>query len=235
MSTPLTYQFADGIATLRMDDGKANVWGFAMMEAMNAALDKAEAEQAVVVLTGRAGMFSGGFDLAVFKAGGPEVGRMLQTGAAILERLVKCPRPVMAAVSGHAVAMGALSLCAFDVRLCVAEGARIQLNETAIGLPMPYFGLALGRARLSVPHQSLAMLSAEPYTPAGAVAAGYLDATAPAADFEAAVLARAQTLAKLEPKAFAETKRRLNASLLEALVTANALDAKVFAAMAAGA
>lgn len=233
MTSPLSYQFADGIATLKMDDGKANVWGFAMMEAMNAALDRAAEDQAVVVMSGRPGMFSGGFDLAVFKLGGPDVARMLQNGSAIIERLVKFPRPVLAAVSGHAVAMGALSLLAFDARLAVAEGARIQLNETAIGMPLPYFGLALGRARLAQPHQSLAMLSAEAYTPAGAIAAGYLDAIAPAAEFEAAVAARAQSLAKLDAKAFAETKRRLNAPLLAALADASQLDAKSFVMLAA--
>ena len=231
MTSPLSYQLADGIATLRMDDGKANIWGFAMIDALNEALDKALAEQAVVVVTGRTGMFSGGFDLAVIKAGGADIGRMMMAGGAILQRLITFPRPVMAAVTGHAVAMGALSLLAFDVRIAVAEGARIQLNESQIGLAIPYFGLELGRAKLSLPHQSLAMASANAYTPSEAVAAGYLDAIAPVVDFEAAVLARAQALTRLDPKAFAETKRRMNLPLIARIAEADKLDQAAFTAM----
>lgn len=230
MNEFLSYHLSDGVATLRMDDGKGNAWGFGMMEAIDAALDQALVDQAVVVLAGRPGLFSGGMDLAVYHRGGGQVTRMMQAGAELLLRLLKFPRPVMAAVAGHAVGMGAVCLLACDVRLAVADGALIQTNEVQMGAPMPYTALALGRARLASPHVSLSMLSATAYSSSQAMAAGYLDAIVPVADFDAGVLARAQALTKLEAKAFAETKRRLHQPLLTTLVETNAQDAAFFAA-----
>src|SRR5690606_22123234 len=118
MSDLVSYAFADGVATLTMDDGKANAMGPAMQAALNAALDRAEADKAIVVLTGRPGMFSGGFDLSVFKAGDPKVTfQMLTGGAQLAQRLLSYPHPVIAACSGHAVAMGLFLLLCADVRI----------------------------------------------------------------------------------------------------------------------
>ena len=85
MDNLVSYQLDGGIATLTMDDGKANVMSVRMLQAINAALDRAQADQAVVVLAGRAGMFSGGFDLSVFKSGdASETCRMLEAGARLV-------------------------------------------------------------------------------------------------------------------------------------------------------
>ena len=72
MSSPTTYELKDSVATITMDDGKANVMSVAMLSALNTALDKAVSDRAVVVLTGRTGIFSGGFDLKTLTAGGPD-------------------------------------------------------------------------------------------------------------------------------------------------------------------
>ena len=63
MKTWLTYTLTDGVATLHLDDGKANAMGIDMLAAINEALDRAEKEAKVVVLQGRDGVFSAGFDL----------------------------------------------------------------------------------------------------------------------------------------------------------------------------
>lgn len=230
----LSYHSSDGIATLRMDDGKGNAWGFGMMDAIDAGLDRALTDQAVVVLTGRRGLFSGGMDLGVYRQGGEHVVQMMGAGARLLRRLLEFPRPIMAAVSGHAVGMGATCLLACDFRLAVADGALIQTNEVQMGAPMPYTALALGRARLSTPHVNLSMLAAAAYTPSDALIAGYLDALAAADDFEASTAACAQRLLKLEAKAFADTKRRLNEPLLAAIAETAVRDADFFAAKFSG-
>lgn len=67
MNSFLAYQFADGVATVTLDDGKANVMSVAILADIETALTRAEADRAVVVIQGRPGLFSGGFDLTAFK------------------------------------------------------------------------------------------------------------------------------------------------------------------------
>ena len=63
-----------------MDDGKVNVMSLAMQAALRNAFDRAEADQAVVLLTGRPGVFSAGFDLPTLRAGGPDAKAMVMGG-----------------------------------------------------------------------------------------------------------------------------------------------------------
>ena len=217
MDTPLvSYALADGVATLAMDDGKANVMSLRMLQALRAALDRAEAEAGAVLLTGRPGMFSGGFDLAVFK-GEPEAQfRMLEAGARMTERLLSFPRPVVAACTGHAIAMGAFLLLSADVRIGIDQGARLQINEVQIGLTLPHFAIEIARQRLAPAHFNLAAVTAEPYTPQQAVVAGFLDEAVPPDALAAAARERAQRLLKLNADAFTATKARLRGPALAA-------------------
>ncbi|MEE4277823.1 MAG: enoyl-CoA hydratase-related protein, partial [Halieaceae bacterium] len=93
-----------------MDDGKANALSFDMLDALDKGLDAAAAAGKVVVIAGRPGKFSAGFDLAVMGAGGEAMTRLLRQGAELSKRLLTFDTPVILAVSGHALAMGAL-LC----------------------------------------------------------------------------------------------------------------------------
>ena len=218
MNQPLVgYELADGIATLAMDDGKANAMSVAMLQALNDALDRAQADQAAVLLAGRAGMFSGGFDLAVFKRDPDELFRMLEAGARLTERLLSYPRPVVAVCTGHAIAMGAFLLLSTDLRIGVDQGARIQVNEVQIGLTLPHFAIEVCRQRLAPAQLHLATVTAEPYSPQQAVVAGFLDELAPAQALAAVARDRATHLLKLDTHAFTATKLRLRADTLAAL------------------
>jgi enoyl-CoA hydratase len=217
MNTLITYELSDGIATLTMDDGKANVMSLAMLQALNAALDRAQADQAAVLLTGRAGMFSGGFDLAVFKRTPEEQFRMLEAGALMTQRLLSFPLPLVMACSGHAIAMGAFLLLCADARIGVDQGARIQINEVQIGLTLPRFAIEVSRQRLAPAHFNLAAGTAEPYAPQQAVVAGFLDEIVPADTLAVVARERAGRLLKLHAEAFAATKLRLRHGALEAL------------------
>ena len=106
MGTRVSYEHSEGISTINMDDGKVNAMSVAMMEEINAALDQAQENGSVVVLTGREGVFSAGFDLAVFKQGMEPLMEMLRAGAKLAERMLSFPSPIVAACSGHAIAMG---------------------------------------------------------------------------------------------------------------------------------
>jgi enoyl-CoA hydratase len=217
MDTRLTYELRDNVATITMDDGKANVMGLPMLQALNAALDRAEADKAAVVLRGRAGMFSGGFDLATFKTEPTAVVQMLEAGARLTDRLLGFPTPTIAVCTGHAIAMGAFLLLSTDLRIGIDQGARIQVNEVQIGLTLPHFAVELCRQRLTPAHFNLATLTARPYSPAEAVVAGFLDELATADALAATAQSRAVDLLKLHAAAFSATKLRVRAATIAAL------------------
>ena len=118
MSEHVSYELKEQIATIAMDDGKVNAFSIEMLSALHAALDRAEGDDAVVVLTGRDGCLTAGFDLKVFADGDEEkILRMLQLGATLAERIMGFQTPVLIASPGHAVAAGAFMLLAADVRI----------------------------------------------------------------------------------------------------------------------
>ena len=102
MTELVTYEKDESVAIITLDDGKANAVSHQLINELNAALDKAEEEKATVLLTGREGKFSAGFDLSVMKEGGPEaVGKLVGDGARLSQRLLAFPTPVIIACNGH--------------------------------------------------------------------------------------------------------------------------------------
>jgi enoyl-CoA hydratase/carnithine racemase len=97
MGNLVTYQLSDAIATITMDDGKVNALTMPMFDGLNSALDRAEADGAVVVLAGREGVFSAGFDLNVLRAGGPDAPALVRTGFELSARLLAFAAPVVVA------------------------------------------------------------------------------------------------------------------------------------------
>lgn len=217
MSAPLTYALEDGVATIAIDDDKANVMSVSMLRALDAALDKAAADKAVVVIRGRTGMFSAGFDLTVFKRDPQELFEMLRAGAAITERLLSFPYPVVAVCTGHAIAMGAFLLLSADLRIGASVDAKIQVNEVQIGLTLPHFAIEVCRQRLSPAHFNLAAITATPYNPHQAVVAGFLDEVVPAESLAAVLKSRTDHLRKLDAESFTATKLRLRGPALTLL------------------
>jgi enoyl-CoA hydratase len=230
MTNPASYQLNDGIATITLDDGKANVMSPRMLQAINDALTQAEADQAVVVITGRPGMFSGGFDLAVFKGDPKDQLSMLNAGAQITHRLLSFPHPVIAACSGHAVAMGVFLLLSTDVRIGLDQGAMVHVNEVQIGMTVPHFALEVCRQRLTPANLNLATVTAQPYSTVQALAAGFFDEIVPAEALAAAALAQATRLKKLNRAAFTATKLRQRQAGLATLAMAIEQDGKEWAA-----
>ena len=100
------YKLQDHVATIRIDDGKRNALSPKVLREINQALDRAESDRAIVIMTGRESAFSAGFDLHVMKRGGINALRMLRPGYAMTARVMSYPYPVIAACNGHALAMG---------------------------------------------------------------------------------------------------------------------------------
>jgi enoyl-CoA hydratase len=209
-------EITNDIALIRMDDGKANAINFEMIAALNAALDTAEAEAKVIVLAGRDGRFSGGFDLNAFASLGADgVYKLLDAGAELLLRLYGGPLPVVAACTGHAIAMGVFILNACDTRVGASGEFKIGANEAITGMNLPIFAMELARDRLSPQHLTRAMVQGFIYNPEGAVEAGYLDMLAEADKVEAKAMAIANQLAQLPGKAYAWNKKSIRKATLD--------------------
>jgi enoyl-CoA hydratase len=203
------------VAVLRLDDGKANAISHAVLDGLHAALDRASREAAAVVLAGRPGRFSAGFDLKTFSQGPAATAALVTAGARLALRLYGHPQPVVAACTGHAIAMGAILLLACDVRIGADGDHQIGLNEVAIGMTLPRFGVELARDRLSRRHLGSAVFLARMFSPAAACDAGYLDRTCAADRVVAEAIDEATRLAQLRRPAVGETKLRLRAATIE--------------------
>ena len=218
MDPLVSYRLDQSIATITLDDGKVNALSPAMQAQIGGALDQADADRAAaVVLAGRAGVWSAGFDLAVLRAGGAPALGMVRGGFALAERLLASPRPVVVACSGHAVAMGVFLLLSADYRIGAAGPYRITTNEVAIGMTMPRAGIEIARQRMPPAHLHRALVLAEVYAPDDAVAAGLLDRVVPAGDLADAARTTAARLAQLDAAAHAATKLRTSEPTLLAL------------------
>ena len=90
------YSLDNGIATIRIDDGKRNALSPQVLHELNRAFDRAESDRAIVILTGRESVFSAGFDLNVMRRGGVNALRMLHAGYALPARVLTYPYPVVA-------------------------------------------------------------------------------------------------------------------------------------------
>jgi enoyl-CoA hydratase len=224
MTDLLTYERDDRLARVTLDDGKVNALSIPMLRELHAALDQAEADGAVVVLAGREGYLSAGFDLGVFRDEPERLPEMLRLGATLCERLLSFPTPVLIACSGHAIAAGSFLLLSVDARIGIDGPYKIGLNEVRIGLTMPLFVVELARHRLAPAHFDRAVISAMMYGPEDAVTAGFLDRVVAPADLPEASTAMAQDLAGLNPEAHAATKLRARAAALTALRTAIAAE-----------
>jgi len=216
----VSYHCDGTIATITIDDGKVNVLSLAVLAELGSALDQAERDGAVVILTGRDGVFSAGFDLPVLRGGGPDAIAMLGAGFELAARLLAFPEPVVVACTGHAIAMGVFLVLCGDYRVGATGPYKITANEVAIGLTMPRAAVEICRQRLAPAHFNRAVVLAETFTPADAVGAGFLDRTAAASSVHEIAHGVAAQLATLDRPAHAATKRRARAGALSAIRSA---------------
>jgi enoyl-CoA hydratase len=215
----LSYDVRDQVATITLDDGKANAFSFAVLETLHEKLDAAQGEASAVVIAGRPGRFSGGFDLSVMKGGPDGVRDLVTKGAELILRVYQFPIPVVVACTGHAIAAGAILLMAADTRIGVEGEFKIGINEVAIGMPVPKFAVELARDRLSKSHFVPSVNHARLYAPFEAVDAGYLDEVARPDDLLAVAQARAHHLATtVHPLAFHLTRTNARGRLADELL-----------------
>ena len=218
------YDLREGIATIRIDDGKRNALSPQVFRGLYAAFDRAEADRAIVILTGREDVFSAGFDLKVMKSGGAPALRMLRAGYSLPARVLAYPYPVVAACNGHVLAMGIFLMLAADHVIGSRGDFRIAANEVAIGLPMPRVAAAMLRHRLNPAAFQRAVTLAESFDPEGALQAGFFDELVPPADLAERAASRVAQFRQLDYRAHTASKRRIRAALIRKLRFSAPLD-----------
>ncbi|MGE5184034.1 MAG: enoyl-CoA hydratase-related protein, partial [Acidobacteriota bacterium] len=120
-----TYTLEDSLAVVRMDDGKANALSVEMIDALLAALQRAEGEAKAMVLAGRPERFCAGFDLRVMMSGPEQATALLKRDSELLLKLYDAAIPLVIACTGHALAGGALVVLTGDLRFGAAGAFKI--------------------------------------------------------------------------------------------------------------
>jgi len=209
----------EGVMVTTVDDGKVNALSFELMDGLRSAIASASEQGRPLVITGRDGCLSAGFDLAVVNSGEEDrITALFLEGAALYGAIIAAPIPVIVSCTGHALAGGALLLLSADYRIGRNGTYRLGLNETRIGLALPNFAVTLATHRLERRFLTAATMFAEAVTPARAVDMGYLDESVD--DPLPRACSLAQKLASLPQDAFATTKRRIRRDLQQELEAA---------------
>ncbi|MFL5424708.1 MAG: enoyl-CoA hydratase/isomerase family protein, partial [Myxococcales bacterium] len=222
-------EFAEEVAILRMDFGKANAIGDAFLQKMSALLEEVAARKArALVLTGDGRIFCAGLDLpALLDRGAEEIGAFVDRFSTFMLRVFELPIPVVAAIDGHAVAGGCVLALQTDFR--VMSAGTIGLNEVRIGVGLP--AVVLETLRLQVSPSSLRTIALEGrlFEPDAALAIGLVDEVVPPDRLMSRAMDKARDLASVPPVAFARIKQSLRAQVAEAARRGAASDKKVWA------
>lgn len=203
-------EMVDGVGLVTFDDGKVNVISSRAAAKLCDAHARVTAEPNLkaVVLAGRAGQFSAGFDLDTLMIGGRDRMELFRTGWTMLMRFHTLPVPLVVACTGNAIAAGAVLLLSGDVRLAAEGDYTIGFNEASLGLPLPGMLLMLARDELAPEALYEATAGARMYSPHEAVAAGFVDRVVPATDLVPAALAEAARLASLPAESLGKQRWR---------------------------
>ncbi|MFK7894931.1 MAG: crotonase/enoyl-CoA hydratase family protein [Myxococcota bacterium] len=207
------------IRILRIDHGKPNSISEAVSDEMMQALEDADGSADAIIILGKPGMLSGGFDLPTMGKGAQAAHDMVKAGGRLLMAIYGHAKPVVVGCTGHAMAMGAFIAMSGDERIGASGTFKLGMNETAIGMTLPDFGMELARARISKRHFDRAIVHSTIYDPEGAVEIGILDRLVAADQVEAACVEAATRLAQLKQPAFRNNKRLAHGDTVERILS----------------
>ena len=215
-----TLEVHGAVGVIRMDDGKANAVNPDMVVALNKVLDDAEANDDVkaIVLTGRADKFSAGFDLKYFQSNPPEKGaELVASGGVLAHRIFSFAKPVVAAINGHAIAMGCFLVQACDRRIGIEGNYFTGANETAINMVLPQFAVEFLKYRLNPGFHDEAVLEGKLFPLHEAVNVGFIDAVTSADALMDEATALASKLGELPAGAYKGNKLLMRETPLKAI------------------
>jgi enoyl-CoA hydratase len=222
-------KIVSGIAVLTMTHGKANALTIDFCDAIAGAVNDLKASSAgALVMTGQGKMFSAGVDLPRMLDGGPSYIRaFLPALHRLYDAVFFHPKPVIAAVNGHAIAGGCVLACCADRKLMARGGGKIGVTELKVGVPFPPLAFEVMRFATVPKYLSETILGAGTYSPEEGIARGFVDdVVEPDALMERSVAA-ARELAALSPPAFAQSKAQIRAAVNERMARAGATEAAI--------
>jgi enoyl-CoA hydratase len=203
----------DGVQILTLDDGRVNVLGTTMLSALVEAGESLAATRKAVVITAPGRTFSAGLDLAELTAmDRPALGRFLELFERMCRTWFRYPRPVVAAVNGHAIAGGLILALTADLRLVAKTELKMGLSELALGIPFPSSALELVRHTVSAASLSRVLLAGEMFGPEAALGAGLVDGVVEPASLVPEAVALAARLGAAPGSAYSLTKEALRAT-----------------------
>lgn len=198
------------ISIITLDDGKANVFSPKMIQDVNDCLDQVPTQKGALIITGRDGMFSAGFDLKIISAGEMSaITEMTTNGFKLLSRIFSFPRPVLGACSGHGIALGTFLLCCCDYRIGVKGEFMIGANEMRTNMVIPTPILELIKFRVSNGHKYRAILGAEMYSIEDGIEAGLIDEVVESENLMEASMHKIKDLASMGHPSYTLTKELL--------------------------
>jgi enoyl-CoA hydratase len=218
----------DGVDVLRMQHGKANALDVEFCEALAAGFTAARlTDTGAIVLTGTGSIFSAGVDLKRVSAGGAAyVREFLPYLHRLYETIFFHPKPVVAAVNGHAIAGGCILACCADRRIMARDSGRIGVTELLVGVPFPALAFEIMRFAVSARVLPEVAYSGATYATDAALDRGWIDEIAEPAELLEDAVAVAKELAEISPAAFAQTKAQMRAPVAERFAVSGAVTDK---------
>ena len=211
----VTLAIEDRLATLTIDDGGKNVINHDVLDQLEAAWEKVEADASALILTGRPGSFCAGYDISVMTGGDQGAAAKLgQRGGRFAHKLFGSRMPTVAVSTGHAFTIGAVWLACCDVRIGEAGRFKYGMSEVALNVPFSAWPLEPLKARLNPQHQIQALLHSRIYDPEGALEAGFIDELVEEGKGMERARAVASELARLPGEAYSQSKRQLRSEAL---------------------
>jgi len=203
------------IAILTMVHGKANALTSEFCDALAAAVKDAASARAIVI-TGTGRIFSAGVDLPRLLDGGPAYAReFLPALHRLYDTVFFHPKPIVAAINGHAVAGGCVLACAADTRLMADNGTRTGITELLVGVPFPPLAFEIMRYVTAPQFFPSVIFGGATFLPGDARERGLIDEIVPADALMDRAVAAAEMLAALSPRAFAITKQQIRQPVAE--------------------
>lgn len=210
----------DGIAVLTLSHGKANTLDVAFCNAIADQFDQLRnASARAVILTGTGKIFSAGVDLLQISDGGVSyVQKFLPSLHRMFDTVFDFPKPVVAAVNGHAIAGGCVLASCADKRIAARDVGRIGVTEVLVGVPFPAMAFEVMRFATSPQYFPDVILSGATYLSEDARIRGLVDEIVEPAALMDRALAAAQALAALPPATFALTKQQIRQPVTDRMV-----------------
>ena len=190
----------------------------------NAIKTEIESDSKGIILTGYGSIFSAGVDLVDLLEGGRDyIVKFLVKLEQLVETLVFCPKPVVSAINGHAIAGGCVIASCCDYRLMAQGKARIGVPELRVGVPFPVIIMELMRAKVNNSAFDDVVLGGRTYTADSALQKGLIDEIVSTEELMEKAMVCAQSLADIRPQIFSFSKAQARQPIREATDARNKL------------